>query len=197
MPLPAEPRLSTASLTGSGRQICELLRSTSSLALDRVPMGLDDRSVFADNHSSREDLFRRDEIMPIMRRTLALVLFSFALAASCLAMARKKEGAAMGYKSVQMAEGLEIARANPASVIVDVRREDEYAAGHIPGAVLLTMESISAESAAAVLPDKNQLVLLYCRSGRRSKIAAKSLVDLGYTNVIEFGGILDYTGELE
>lgn len=103
----------------------------------------------------------------------------------------------MGYKSVQMTEGLEIARANPASVIVDVRREDEYAAGHIPGAVLLTMETISAESAAAVLPDKNQLVLLYCRSGRRSKIAAKSLVDLGYTNVIEFGGILDYTGELE
>ena len=59
------------------------------------------------------------------------------------------------------------------------------------------METISAESAAVVLPDKNQLVLLYCRSGRRSKLAAKSLVDLGYTNVIEFGGILDYTGELE
>ena len=160
-------------------------------------MGLDDRSVFADNHSSREDLFRRDEIMPIMRKILALALLSLALAVSCLAMARKKEGTAMGYKSVQMAEGLEIARANPASVIVDVRREDEYAAGHIPGAVLLTMESISAESAAAVLPDKNQLVLLYCRSGRRSKLAAKSLVDLGYTNVIEFGGILDYTGETE
>ncbi len=135
--------------------------------------------------------------MSIIKRTLTLVLISFAMAASCCAMTRKKEGTAVSYKSVPMAEGLEIARANPDSVIVDVRREDEYSAGHIPGAVLLTMETISAESAAAVLPDKNQLILLYCRSGRRSKIAAKSLVDLGYTNVIEFGGILDYTGTLE
>lgn len=135
--------------------------------------------------------------MSIMRRALTLVLFSFAMVVSCCAMARKNEGEAVSYKSVPMAEGIEIARANPAAVIVDVRREDEYSAGHIPGAVLLTMETISAESAAAVLPDKNQMVLLYCRSGRRSKIAAKSLVDLGYTNVIEFGGILDYTGELE
>lgn len=135
--------------------------------------------------------------MSIIKRTLTLVLISFAMAASCCAMARKNEGEAVSYKSVSMAEGIEIARANPDSVIVDVRREDEYSAGHIPGAVLLTMETISAESAAAVLPDKEQMVLLYCRSGRRSKIAAKSLVDLGYTNVIEFGGILDYTGELE
>lgn len=135
--------------------------------------------------------------MAIKRRTLSHALLSFALAVSCCAMARKKEGAAMGYKSLPMSEGLEIARANTTSVFVDVRREDENAAEHIPGAVLLTMETMSAESAAAVQPDKKQLILLYCQSGRRSKIAAKSLVDLGYTNVIEFGGILDYTGELE
>jgi rhodanese-related sulfurtransferase len=59
------------------------------------------------------------------------------------------------------------------------------------------METITAESAAKVLSDKNQLILIYCRSGRRSKIAAKSLIDLGYTNLIEFGGILDYKGKLE
>ena len=101
------------------------------------------------------------------------------------------------YKNVPMAEGLRIAEDNPDAIILDVRRDDEYKAGHIPGARLLTMETITAESAIKVLPDKNQLILIYCRSGRRSKIAAQSLLDLGYTNLIEFGGILDYKGKLE
>lgn len=103
----------------------------------------------------------------------------------------------MTYKMVSMAEGLEIAKNNPDAIIVDVRRDDEYKAGHIPGAVLLTMETITAETAAKVLPDKNQMILIYCRSGRRSKIAAQNLLDLGYTNLIEFGGILDYKGKVE
>ena len=105
--------------------------------------------------------------------------------------------ASVVYKNVSMAEGLKIARDNPDAIILDVRRDDEYKAGHIPGARLLTMETITAESAAKVLPDKNQLILIYCRSGRRSKIAAQSLLDLGYTNLIEFGGILDYKGKQE
>ena len=106
-------------------------------------------------------------------------------------------GTLMTYKMVSMAEGLEIAKNNPDAIIVDVRRDDEYKSGHIPGAVLLTMESITAETAAKVLPDKNQMILIYCRSGRRSKIAAQNLLDLGYTNLIEFGGILDYKGKVE
>ena len=101
------------------------------------------------------------------------------------------------FKMVSMAEGIEIAKNNPDAIIVDVRRDDEYKAGHIPGAVLLTMETITAEAAAKVLPDKNQMILIYCRSGRRSKIAAQKLLDLGYTNLIEFGGILDYKGKIE
>ena len=101
------------------------------------------------------------------------------------------------YKNVSMAEGLKIAEQNPDAVIIDVRRDDEYKAGHIPGAVLLTMETITADTAVKILPNKNQQLLVYCRSGRRSKIAAKTLLDLGYTNIIEFGGILDYKGELE
>ena len=101
------------------------------------------------------------------------------------------------YKNVSMAEGLKIAKENPDAIIVDVRRDDEFKAGHIPGAVLLTLETITADTAAKVLPDKNQLLLIYCRSGRRSKIAANNLLELGYTNIIEFGGILDYTGEIE
>ena len=106
-------------------------------------------------------------------------------------------GAPMTYKMVSMAEGLEIAKNNPDAIIVDVRHDDEYKAGHIPGAVLLTMETITAETAAKVLPDKSQMILIYCRSGRRSKIAAQTLLELGYTNLIEFGGILDYKGKVE
>lgn len=106
-------------------------------------------------------------------------------------------GAPMTYKMVSMAEGLEIAKNNPDAIIVDVRHDDEYKAGHIPGAVLLTMETITEETAAKVLPNKNQMILIYCRSGRRSKISAQTLLELGYTNLIEFGGILDYKGKIE
>ena len=106
-------------------------------------------------------------------------------------------GGSVNYKMVSMSEGLEIAKKNPDAIIVDVRREDEYKAGHIPGAVLLTMETISAETAAKVLPDKSKMILVYCRSGRRSKIAAQTLSEVGYSNLIEFGGILDYNGKIE
>lgn len=118
--------------------------------------------------------------------------FLFALAA-LVAM----EANAVGFKTLSMAEGIEMAKGNPKAVIVDVRRDDEYKAGHIPGALLLTLEKITKESAAKVLPDKSQMIFIYCRSGRRSKIAANKLLELGYTNLIEFGGILDYTGLVE
>lgn len=118
--------------------------------------------------------------------------FLFALAA-LVAM----EANAVGFKTLSMAEGIEMAKGNPKAVIVDVRRDDEYKAGHIPGALLLTLEKITKESAAKVLPDKSQMIFIYCRSGRRSKIAANKLLELGYTNLIEFGGILDYTGPME
>ncbi len=101
------------------------------------------------------------------------------------------------FKMVSIAEGIEIAKNNPDAIIVDVRRDDEYKAGHILGAVLLTMETITAETAAKVLPDKDQMILIYCRSSRRSKISAQTLLELGYTNLIEFGGILDYKGKIE
>jgi len=118
--------------------------------------------------------------------------FLFALAA-LVAM----EANAVGFKTLSMAEGIEMAKGNPKAMIVDVRRDDEYKAGHIPGALLLTLEKITKESAAKVLPDKSQMIFIYCRSGRRSKIAANKLLELGYTNLIEFGGILDYTGPVE
>ena len=74
-------------------------------------------------------------------------------------------------------------------VILDVREQDEYDGGHIPGAVLLPVSTINEETAAGVIPDKDATVLVYCRSGNRSKTASSVLADLGYTNIYEFGGI--------
>lgn len=79
--------------------------------------------------------------------------------------------------------------------IVDVRRQEEYAAGHIPDAICIPNESIGTEPVPE-LPDLDQMLLIYCRSGRRSKEAAQKLADIGYTNVYEFGGILDWPGEI-
>ena len=81
-------------------------------------------------------------------------------------------------------------------IILDVRAQDEYDEGHIPGAIVIPHTQIEAE-AENVLTDKDQLILVYCRSGRRSKIAAEALVQLGYTNIKEFGGILDWPYEVE
>ena len=80
-------------------------------------------------------------------------------------------------------------------VIVDVRREDEYAQGHIPGAILIPNESI-IDTPPAELPDLDQIILVYCRTGRRSREASQKLADMGYTNVFEFGGIADWTGDI-
>ena len=80
-------------------------------------------------------------------------------------------------------------------IILDVRSREEYDQGHIPGAILIPNTEIEAK-AADLLPDKDQLILVYCRSGRRSKLAAQSLADLGYTNIREFGGILDWPYEV-
>ena len=79
-------------------------------------------------------------------------------------------------------------------VIIDARTEDEFAEGHIENAILIPEYEI-AERAEKELPDKEQLILVYCRSGRRSKIASEELVKLGYTNVKEFGGIIDWPYE--
>ena len=82
-------------------------------------------------------------------------------------------------------------------LILDVREQDEYDGGHIPGAVLLPVGTIDEESAAAVIPEKDATVLVYCRSGNRSKKAAKALAELGYTGIYEFGGINTWPYEIE
>ena len=74
-------------------------------------------------------------------------------------------------------------------IILDVREQDEYDSGHIPGAVLLPVGSIDEDTAAEVIPETDSTVLVYCRSGNRSKTASSTQADLGYTNIYEFGGI--------
>lgn len=82
-------------------------------------------------------------------------------------------------------------------IVLDVREQSEFDAGHIPEAVLLPVGTITEATAAAVIPEKDSVVLVYCRSGNRSKTASQSLVDLGYTNVFEFGGINTWSYEVE
>ena len=101
------------------------------------------------------------------------------------------------YKSVSMNEGLKMMAESSDFILLDVRRSDEFASGHIPGAVLFTNELMTKADAEKLLPNKNQRIYVYCRSGRRSKEASQKLVDYGYSNVIEIGGILDYEGEIE
>ena len=95
-----------------------------------------------------------------------------------------------------MSEAVKMMETKKNYIILDVRRADEFAEGHIPGAINVANESIGTEEIPE-LPDKSQLILVYCRSGRRSKEASEKLVKLGYTNIVEFGGILDWSGEIE
>ncbi len=101
------------------------------------------------------------------------------------------------YVSVSMNEGLELMKNDSNFILLDVRRQDEFGAGHIPGAVLLTNETITEENALKVIGSKERKIYVYCRSGRRSKEAAAKLIAFGFTNIIEIGGIIDYTGEIE
>ena len=99
------------------------------------------------------------------------------------------------YRPISMDEAVIMMQNESNYIILDVRRPDEFAAGHIPNAVNVPNESIGT-SDIPELPDKDQLIMVYCRSGRRSKEASEKLVKLGYTNIVEFGGILDWTGEI-
>ena len=99
------------------------------------------------------------------------------------------------YQQITQEKAKEMMQAEDGHIIVDVRRQDEYDSGHIPGAILIPNESIGTEQPKE-LPDLDQVILIYCRSGRRSKEASQKLADMGYTHIYEFGGIIDWTGEV-
>ena len=130
-------------------------------------------------------------------RYLILIIVVIALLA-LLAVGKLGGEKTMTYKQISMDEAKQIFEygGDDSYIILDVRRSDEFADGHIPGAINVANESIGTESLKE-LADKNQLIYVYCRSGNRSKQAAEKLVALGYTNIVEFGGIIDWTGEIE
>ena len=102
----------------------------------------------------------------------------------------------IAYERINAEEAKAIMDRESNYIIIDARTQSEYDEGHIPDAILIPEYEI-ANKACEFLKDKDQLILVYCRSGRRSKIAAQALVDLGYTNVKEFGGIIDWKYEIE
>ena len=99
-----------------------------------------------------------------------------------------------GYKVITQEEAAKIMQEKSGFVILDVRTAQEFAGGHISDAINVPNESIT-DKQPEQLPDKNQMILVYCRSGRRSKQAAQKLADMGYTNILEFGGINTWQGE--
>jgi len=132
-----------------------------------------------------------------MRRIMTF-LAALLLLAGCAAAkpaGAAEAGAAEAYKRIDQETAKEMMTRDDGHVIVDVRRPDEYESGHIPGAILIPNESIGTERPEA-LPDTEQVILVYCRSGNRSKQAAGKLAAMGYKNIYEFGGIGTWTGDV-
>ena len=129
--------------------------------------------------------------MSKIKRLLPFIL-SLMLLSSCMTPVSSSSG----YRQISMDEAVKMMKNEKNYIILDVRRPDEYANGHIPGAINVPNEEIGTAEISE-LPDKAQLILVYCRSGRRSKEASEKLVKLGYTNIVEFGGFLDWKGEIE
>ena len=138
-------------------------------------------------------------------KLLLLVLISFALFSFASCRMRGEESgvkenkieekiAVQTYKQITPQEAKKLMDTEEDYIIIDARTEEEFLEGHIPGAVVLSYEE-TAEKAGEIVPEKDKLILIYCRSGRRSKIAAETLVSLGYTNVKEFGGIIGWPYE--
>ena len=123
-----------------------------------------------------------------MKRILPIFLAALLLV-GCAAPAEE-----ITYRQINMDEAITIMEEASGYIILDVRTPEEFADKHIPGAINVPNETIGTEEISE-LPDKDQLILVYCRSGNRSKQASEKLAALGYTNIVEFGGINDWPGE--
>ena len=122
-------------------------------------------------------------------KTILPVLLAVLLLAGCAATAEE-----LTYRQINMDEAITMMEKESGYIILDVRTPEEFADKHIPGAINIPNETIGTAEIPE-LPDQDQLILIYCRSGNRSKQASEKLVALGYTNIVEFGGINDWPGE--
>ena len=130
--------------------------------------------------------------------SLISVAFAVLLLTACSSGGQIMDGEDMvrSYTKISQDQAKAMMEKEDGHIIVDVRRQDEFETGHIPGAICIPNESIGTEQPEE-LPDLDQIILVYCRSGNRSKQASQKLFDMGYTNVYEFGGIIDWTGAIE
>ena len=124
-----------------------------------------------------------------MRRWIPFLLLLFLLA-GCTASNEQENS----YRQISMDEAVTMMEEESGYIILDVRTPEEFSERHIPNAINIPNETIGSEDIQE-LPDKGQLILVYCRSGNRSKQASGKLAELGYTNIVEIGGINDWTGD--
>ena len=127
-------------------------------------------------------------------KKLILILLAVLLLTAC-GQDKENDREAV-YMNITVEEAKVLMDSGESHIILDVRTQEEYDQGHIPGAIVIPDTQIKAR-AEEMLTDKDQLILVYCRSGRRSKLAAEILAELGYTNIKEFGGIIDWPYEVE
>ena len=127
-----------------------------------------------------------------MKKLIPILLLSALMLTGCAGADNNQTNT---YRQISMDEAVTMMAEESDYIILDVRRPDEFAAGHIPNAINVPNETIGTAEIPE-LPNKAQLIMVYCRSGRRSKEASEKLLKLGYTNIVEFGGILDWKGEI-
>ena len=135
---------------------------------------------------------KRKNVMGILAMVLIVVLL-----VGCASKSKDSadESATNGYKQITQEEAAKMMEENSDVIILDVRTQAEYSEGHIPNAICVPNEEI-VDAQPAEIPDLDQVILVYCRSGNRSKQASQKLADMGYTNIYEFGGIKDWTGDV-
>jgi rhodanese-related sulfurtransferase len=131
-----------------------------------------------------------------MKKILVITMLIISLASIMAGCGASEDNQNNGYMRITAEEAKQIMDTEDNYVILDVRTQEEFDEGHIPGAILIPDYEIE-DRAEAELKDKEQTILVYCRSGNRSKVASAALAELGYTNVKEFGGIIDWPYEVE
>ena len=131
-----------------------------------------------------------------MKRIMMILLAMLLLSGLAAGHATVSDDMTGSYTQIDQETAKQMMTIDDGHVVVDVRRQDEYDAGHIPGAILLPNEDIGT-TPPKELPDRNQIILIYCRSGNRSKQAAGKLARMGYTEIYEIGGIMTWPYEIE